>query len=84
MAFLISVPFLCFSSMWSLRTISWWQGEVGNLFPYDVFYILAVVWNYKAHYKVVCVLVTQLGVTLFDPMNIVRQVPLSMGFSRQE
>ena len=84
MAFLISVPFLCFFSMWSLESDSCWQGEVGNLSPYDVLYILAVVWNYKARDKVVCVLVTQLGLTLFDPVDIVYQVPLFMGFSRQE
>ena len=64
--------------------ISWCQGEVGNLSPYDGFYILAVVWNYKAHDTVVCVLVTQLGLNLVDPVDIVHQVPRSMGFSRQE
>ena len=30
------------------------------------------------------VLVTQSCLTLCDPMNLTRQAPLSMGFSRQE
>ena len=32
----------------------------------------------------ICVLVTQLCLTLFDPWTVARQAPLSMEFSRQK